>query len=119
MGGWSDGGAVGDVWRAGHFTCLLGLGGGGVPLGGSRKFPHQAGTERSPRQDSIFTLIIVRSHETLPFFLHKTGFLLFFPMIIVPPINFLTDVNFLIFCKSNLIAKSNYFLPAVPLTRVR
>jgi len=43
LGGWSGGGAVGDVWCAGHFTCLLGLG-GGAPLGGSLKFPHQAGT---------------------------------------------------------------------------
>jgi len=33
LGGWSGGGAVGDVWRAGHFTCLLGLGGGVRALG--------------------------------------------------------------------------------------
>ena len=101
MSGWSDGGAVGDVRRAGHFTCLLGLGGGGVPLGGSREFPRRAGTECSPHQDSIITIIIVRSHETLPFFYTKQVFF-YFSMIIVPPINFLTDVNFLIFKKMPL-----------------
>jgi hypothetical protein len=59
LGGWSGGGAEGDVWRAGHFTCLLGLGGGGA-LGW---FPQIA----PPGRDSS-TLITIRSHETLPFF---------------------------------------------------
>ena len=42
-------------------------------------------------------------------FLHKTGFLLF-SMIIVPPINFLTDVNFLIFKKCLWREKLTRFL---------
>jgi len=80
----------------GSFHVLAGAGGGGVPLRGSRGFPRRAGTEGSPRQDSIITINIVRSCETLPFFYTKQVFF-YFPMIIVPPINFLTDFNFLIF----------------------
>jgi len=37
LGGWSGGGAVGDVWHASQFTCLLGL--GGAHWGGLRSFP--------------------------------------------------------------------------------
>jgi len=41
--------------RSAGCSCLSPGQGGGVPLGGSREFSRKAGTECSPRQDSIIT----------------------------------------------------------------